>query len=260
MSAEIGKISAKSNSLLVAVDQRQKLRLLDLVHFIQEQKDGPVEAADPFDGETGRRGRMPAEASTIERKNVDAFEGVLQFVHHLAAEGVFRLVDAGRVDENDLRVVAIQDALNAIARGLRLGRNDGDFAADERIDERGFAGVGAADNGDESGFEGIGQRYCTSIELAAFWILPGRNSSTGAIAAAAVRAAGPRRPPPNAGDQFVALLIFVPFVSMGSPKRIDHSSRDECSTLPFSSAYACPRWRRERWEHRPQSPSRMRPS
>ncbi len=67
------------------------------------------------------------------------------FVHHLAAEDVLGFVDAGRIDQDDLRVVAIQDSLDAIAGGLRLRRNDGDFAADELVDERRFAGVGAAD-------------------------------------------------------------------------------------------------------------------
>ena len=75
------------------------------------------------------------------------------FVHHLAAEDVLGLVDAGRIDQDDLRVVAIHDALDAIARGLRLGRNDRDLAADERVHQRGFAGVGTADDCDETGFE-----------------------------------------------------------------------------------------------------------
>ena len=88
-----------------------------------------------------------------QRKNIDAFERVLKLVHHLAAENVLGFVDSGRIDEDDLRVVAIQNSLNAVAGGLRLGRNDGDFASDESIDERGFAGVGAADDCDETGFK-----------------------------------------------------------------------------------------------------------
>ena len=62
-------------------------------------------------------------------------------------------MNAGRIDQDDLRVFAVQNSLDAIAGGLRLRRNDGDFAADQRVYERGFARVGAADDGDESGFE-----------------------------------------------------------------------------------------------------------
>ncbi len=62
-------------------------------------------------------------------------------------------MDSGRIDEDDLRVVAIQNSLNAIAGGLRLGRNDSDFASNESIDERGLAGVGTADDCDETGFK-----------------------------------------------------------------------------------------------------------
>ena len=114
-----------------------------------------MEALDPVDG------KLVATADGgggvhDQRERVDAFEGVLQLVHHLAAENVLGFVDAGRIDQDDLRVFAIQDSLNAVARGLRLGRNDGDFAADELVDQRRFARVGAAYYGDESGFKGHG--------------------------------------------------------------------------------------------------------
>ena len=44
-------------------------------------------------------------------------------------------MDSGRIDQDDLRIVAIQDSLDAIARGLRLGRDNSDFLPDERIDQ-----------------------------------------------------------------------------------------------------------------------------
>jgi len=62
-------------------------------------------------------------------------------------------VDAGRIDQHDLRVVAIQNSLDAVAGSLRLGRDDGDLASNKSIDERGFAGVGATDDRDETGFK-----------------------------------------------------------------------------------------------------------
>jgi hypothetical protein len=73
-------------------------------------------------------------------------------------------VNAGRIYEDDLGVVAIEDALNAVARGLRFRGNDGDFLADERVDEGGFAGIGAANDRDETGFEGHGRFNCTPFD------------------------------------------------------------------------------------------------
>jgi len=53
-------------------------------------------------------------------------------------------VNAGRIDQDDLGVVTIQDSLDSIASGLWLIGDDGDLLADKRIDERGFACVGPA--------------------------------------------------------------------------------------------------------------------
>jgi hypothetical protein len=64
---------------------------------------------------------------------------------------VARLMDSRRVDEDDLRLWLGEDAQQAIARRLRFRRHDGDFFADEGVDERGLADVWFADNGDETG-------------------------------------------------------------------------------------------------------------
>ena len=125
------------------------MRLGDSVHFIQQQINGPVKAARPFDGESVAGAEVHGRISD-QRENIDAFERVLELVHHLAAEDVLGLVDSGSIDENDLRIVAIQNSLNAIAGGLRLGRNDCDFASNESIDERRFPGVRTADDCDET--------------------------------------------------------------------------------------------------------------
>ena len=122
-----------------------------------------MKAFDPFDGEA-IAGAVVNGSVGDEAEDVDAFEGVLEFVHHHAAQDVFGLVDAGRVYQDDLSVFAIQDALNAIAGGLGLGRDDGDFLADEGIDECGFARVGAAYDCDETGFEGHRLVNCTPLE------------------------------------------------------------------------------------------------
>src|SRR5690349_3527078 len=63
-------------------------------------------------------------------------------------------MDAGRVDEDDLpcgcRVVL--RAEDPRPRRLRLVGDDGDLLADDAIEQRGFAGIGPADDRDVSGF------------------------------------------------------------------------------------------------------------
>ena len=70
--------------------------------------------------------------------------------NHRAVEPALRLENAGRVDEHDLRFARDRDAAHDIARGLHLGRDDGDLGADQRVDQRRFAGVRRADDGDEA--------------------------------------------------------------------------------------------------------------
>ena len=111
-----------------------------------------MKTAGPFDGEAVARAEVHGRIGN-QRENIDAFERVLKIVHHLAAEHIFRLVDSWRIDQDDLRVVAIQDSLDAVASGLRLGRNDCDLAPHQSIQEGRLPGVGPADDGDETGFE-----------------------------------------------------------------------------------------------------------
>src|SRR5204862_3559789 len=62
-----------------------------------------------------------------------------------------RLKDPWCVHQQDLRVVLNGDAHQPRTRGLRLVADDRDFLSNQRVDERGLAGVGRADDGDEAG-------------------------------------------------------------------------------------------------------------
>jgi hypothetical protein len=65
-----------------------------------------------------------------------------------AAERVVRRVQARRVDERDLqrrRLLRVH-AEDAGARRLRLGRRDRQLLAEQRVEQRGLADVGAADD------------------------------------------------------------------------------------------------------------------
>ena len=61
-----------------------------------------------------------------------------------------RRKDAGRVDEDELRLAFERDAADERARGLHLARDDGDLGADQRVEQRRFAGIGRADQRDEA--------------------------------------------------------------------------------------------------------------
>ena len=56
----------------------------------------------------------------------------------------------------------LHHARDAIARGLRLGRDNGDLLAGERVQQRAFAGVGPAENGDKSRFQ-MGESLLTRV-------------------------------------------------------------------------------------------------
>src|SRR5207244_2585272 len=75
-------------------------------------------------------------------------------LHHALVHAVGRLVDAGRVEEDDLAVGPVQDGQDAVAGRLRLVGDDRDLVAHQPVDERGLAHVGPADDGDEARVEG----------------------------------------------------------------------------------------------------------
>ena len=86
--------------------------------------------------------------------DINAFERVANFVMKIGDEFVRRGFEKPRrVHENNLAFGPVDDAVVGVARGLRLRRDDGDFGADERVEQRGFADVGAADEHGEAGFE-----------------------------------------------------------------------------------------------------------
>src|SRR6185369_15482480 len=131
-------------------DHRKELWFWQAIDFVQDEDGLALEALRFFE-EHGIAQGTDGGGVDHEEKEVDAFESGGDFVHHLATESGVGVVKAGRVDENDLTFGSGNDALDAVAGGLRLGGDDGDFLADEAVEERGFAGVRAADDSDEAG-------------------------------------------------------------------------------------------------------------
>lgn len=59
-------------------------------------------------------------------------------------------LETGGIDENELGGVVGINTGNAVARGLGFFAGDADFLPDEVVHQRGFADVGAADDGNEA--------------------------------------------------------------------------------------------------------------
>src|SRR5690606_6372707 len=74
-------------------------------------------------------------------------------VHHAIHGAAMAGLKARRVDEHELLVLARQHAVDAMPRGLRLARHNGNFRPDQGVGQGGFAHVGAPDHGDEPGSE-----------------------------------------------------------------------------------------------------------
>ena len=100
---------------------------------------------DPLVALADRLGRVDEQ-----RDDVDVLERLERRAVQLLAERVVGLVKPGRVDDDDLRVIAVEHRPQAVPRGLRRVRGDGDLGADGRVGQRGLAGVRASDQSDEA--------------------------------------------------------------------------------------------------------------
>ena len=151
--------------LFVLRDERQQPLFVERVNLVQQQEAGLAALLDDVEHElvagTELRRRIHDQ-----QQQIAAFQRVVHFLHHAPVQRVDGLVNSGSVHQNDLSggalglALDVDDSLNAIARGLRLARDDGEFFADQRVQQRGLARVGAADDGDESGAKCHQLRTC----------------------------------------------------------------------------------------------------
>ncbi len=75
-------------------------------------------------------------------------------------------VEAGRVEEGELGVLPVHDPEQHVSGGLGQSRDDGEVLAERRVQERRFADVRAADDGDGAethGVRGGGRRLFSRI-------------------------------------------------------------------------------------------------
>ncbi|KAG1166445.1 hypothetical protein G6F62_015093 [Rhizopus arrhizus] len=72
-------------------------------------------------------------------------------VHHAVHRAAMARLETRGIDKHELLVLARQHAMDAMARGLRLARHDGDLGTDQGVRQRGLAHIGAANDGNEAG-------------------------------------------------------------------------------------------------------------
>ncbi len=133
--------------------QREQLFARHEIDLVQDQDLLVMDRLDLFQDRVG----LVVDAGFGIEQHADEI-GVMRAApgrrHHGAVEPTLRREDAGGVDQNDLRVVLDHDAADQCAGRLHLARHDGDLGADQRIDERGLADIGGADQRDEAAARG----------------------------------------------------------------------------------------------------------
>jgi hypothetical protein len=153
-SAETGRISAEVVQGRQLLDEGQQLGLVgeavDLVDHQQHRRGGRQHAQD-FGFATA-----PVAGLDHQQDDIDIGEAGRDAAVHQSVERVLvRHLEAGRIDEDELRIVGGEDAVDAMARGLRLFRGDADLGADQAVGQRGLADVGPADDSQVAGAKAI---------------------------------------------------------------------------------------------------------
>src|SRR6185437_4093045 len=122
------------------------------IHLVEDQEHG---RADEIERELVLGAEGTGDVGEQERQ-VAAFEAGADAAQHFAAEVAAAAMDAGGIDEDDLAAGQVEDAEQMGAGGLGMVGDGGDASAEEGIDQRALAGVGAADQGHEAGTESHG--------------------------------------------------------------------------------------------------------
>ena len=146
-----GNDRLKVHLILIRRDHRQKGLLLDRVDLVDDQNARHVRRLDLTDQLLFLNADV-CDRLDHQNHGVHVRDGAFDDVHHIVSELRPGLVEARRIDENELTVLAVDDGADAVAGRLRLVGNNGDLLADDGVGQRGFADVRTACNGDHGGF------------------------------------------------------------------------------------------------------------
>ncbi len=162
---------------------------MDPIDFVDHQEQRLLQAAHPLphpDVLIGEAHGLDHEQDDIGVLGGGNRDAIHVLIHHAAR----RLVQPRRIDQHQLRLRPIDHPQDPVPGGLRLGGDDGDLAAHQRVHQRRFADVGPADDGHHARREMRGCRVTVAVPGCAF-----RRAAAPAVCAAANCSARRRLPP-----------------------------------------------------------------
>ena len=134
-------------------DDVARLEVVDLVHGddhrLAEREDPPRDEAVA--------GADPVACRDDEEHDVDVLERAVDGVLHPLGQLVHRALEPGQVDEDELVVLGVRDAVDPAAGRIGDRGGDRDLLADQRVHERRLADVRAAGDGDEARLHASGR-------------------------------------------------------------------------------------------------------
>ena len=136
---------------MVGLHQRQQFGFRDGIDLIDGHDEGPVEL--PQMGEQHGVPEVRGPGLRQPDHHVGLVQGREGRLHQGLVQGPFGVNDSGSVQEEQLRLRQVDDTQQPKARGLGLGRSDGQLVPHQPVQQRGFAHVGIADEGDVAAFE-----------------------------------------------------------------------------------------------------------
>ena len=150
----------KVQQILIGRDDRQQRFLFHGIDLVDDQNGRNLCFPDLLNQ------LLLLRADVCDRLNqqndgVDVGDRLVDDVHHVVAELRARAMEARGVDEDELRIAAVDDGADAVARGLGFMGYDGDLLADERVGKRGLADIRPPGDRDHRGF---GFHICSPVQ------------------------------------------------------------------------------------------------
>src|SRR5208337_609804 len=131
------------------IHQRQKLGFRYAVNLVQRQYGLPLKPLGLLQQQSILLRQRPYGIHH-QQQYINPFQRRRYLAHHLPVQRRIGLVHTRRINEHHLPLRVRHDPLNAVARGLRLGRDDGHLLPHEPVQQRGLPCVRPAHDGHES--------------------------------------------------------------------------------------------------------------
>ena len=142
----------KIQFLPIGIDKGQDLLLFHRIHFVYDQDNWCFRLLQLFDNvaltgsDKGSRLHQPAD-------DVHLVQGPFRHRYHIITQLIFCLMDARRIQKNDLPFLQRQYGLNPISGRLRLIGSDRDLLPDQMIHQGRFPDVGTTDQSNKTRFK-----------------------------------------------------------------------------------------------------------